>query len=126
MTKKIVYTSIMALTLGGCTNPMHLLQPRTGIVHKVKTPAAHYKAPSPEKEARFNEAMKKVAMSTQNNPRYQKLALDTPEKKKWFKDLMYRLWDRQITRAEFINEGLKKYPDHGYEFSYIANGFQNS
>ncbi|RUM74213.1 MAG: hypothetical protein DSZ10_02000 [Sulfurovum sp.] len=126
MKKKIILATIAALALAGCSNPMRVLMPRSGVAHKAKTSTTHYKAPSPEKEARFNEAMRKVALSTQNDPRYQKLVLDTPEKKKWFKNLMYRLWDRQITRAEFINEGLKKYPDHGYEFSYIANGFQNS
>jgi len=68
--------------------------------------------------------MGKVALSTQEDPRYKKLALDTPEKKAWFKQLLYRLWDRQITRAEFIKEGLQRYPDRAYEFRFIANGFQ--
>jgi hypothetical protein len=68
--------------------------------------------------------MRSIALSTQNDPRYNRMALNTPEQKAWFKDLMYKLWDRQITRDEFIAMGLQKYPTHKYEFEFIANGFQ--
>ncbi len=83
-----------------------------------------YERPTASKEARFHPTMVKVAMSTKDDPKYNRMALDTPEKKAWFKTLMYRLWDRQITRKEFISEGLTKYPKHKYEFTFIANGFQ--
>jgi len=84
-----------------------------------------YYAPTPQKEILFNKEMRRVALSTQNNPKYNRMSLDTPEKKEWFKTLMYRLWDRQITRDEFISQGVIKYPTHRYEFEFIANGFQN-
>jgi len=83
-----------------------------------------YEKPTAEKEARFYPIMVKVAMSTKENQNYNRMALDTPEKKTWFKNLMYKLWDRQITRHQFIAEGLTKYPKHAYEFNYIAHGFQ--
>jgi len=83
-----------------------------------------YYPPTPQKEAVFNKEMKRIALSTQNDPRYHRMSLDTPEKKAWFKQLMYRLWDRQITRDEFISQGITKYPTHRYEFEFIANGFQ--
>jgi len=83
-----------------------------------------YPAPTPAKQIKFQETMVKVAMSTKENPNYNRMSLDTPEKKTWFKSLMYRLWDRQITRGQFVTEGLVKYPKHSYEFTYIANGFQ--
>jgi len=83
-----------------------------------------YYPPTPQKEAVFNKEMKRIALSTQNDPRYHRMSLDTPEKKAWFKQLMYRLWDRQITRDEFISQGVAKYPTHKYEFEFIANGFQ--
>jgi hypothetical protein len=84
-----------------------------------------YEAPTPAKEARFHSVMTAVAQSTKKDPNYKRLSLDTPEQKIWFKNLMYRLWDRQITRAEFIAEGTSVYPHHKYEFTYIANAFQN-
>ncbi len=85
---------------------------------------ANYEKPTKEKVERFHQVMTKIALSTKSNPRYNRMALDTPEKKAWFKTLMYRLWDRQITRKAFISEGLKRYPKHHYEFRFIANGFQ--
>jgi len=69
--------------------------------------------------------MIKVAQSTQADPNYHRMALNTPEEKRWFKNLMYQLWDRQITRKQFIAEGTSRYPDHKYEFTYIANAYQN-
>jgi len=84
----------------------------------------HYKKPTATKSANFKNTMIKVALSTRDDAKYNKMQLDTPEKKAWFKDLMFRLWDRQVTRNTFIAEGLAKYPKHKYEFYFVANGFQ--
>jgi len=109
--------SVAAAVFSGCSTPL------------VPTPAPQvtprsYEKPTPAKEEKFHETMIKVAQSTQENPRYHRMALDTPEEKQWFKDLMYRLWDRQITRSEFIAQGMARYPRHQYEFDYIANAYQ--
>jgi len=102
-----------------------LMFPACSSKEEVSAPAkTTYAAPTPAKQKKFQETMVKVAMSTKENPNYKRMSLDTPEKKTWFKSLMYRLWDRQITRAQFVSEGLVKYPKHTYEFSYIGNGFQ--
>jgi hypothetical protein len=117
MRKRLLVFLIAGLSFTACTNSITLPKPSGAST-------AHYQKPTPEKEARFHETMKKVALSTKDNPKYHRMALDTPEKKTWFKSLMYRLWDRQITRSQFIAEGLEKYPTHRYEFEFIANGFQ--
>ena len=101
----------LILGLSGCTkgvNPNHRL----------------VQVPTQVKEPYFRKAMTKVAHSTQDDRRYNKITLDSKAKKLWFKNLMYRLWDRQITRNEFILEGLSKYPARKYEFTFVANGFQ--
>ena len=84
-----------------------------------------YLVPTPSKQPIFQKTMIEVAKSTLKDARYKKMALDTPAKKWWFKTLMYRLWDRQMTRNEFITEGLKRYPTKRYEFTFVANGFQS-
>jgi len=104
-----------AVLLAGCTD---IAGPRI-------VPESTYEKPTPAKEERFHETMIKVAQSTRENPHYNRMALNTPEEKEWFKNLMYRLWDRQITRKQFIAEGMAKYPDHKYEFTYIANAYQH-
>jgi len=124
---------LSAVLLAGCSNSMESAAPRiaqTAQTEKeptsVTAPAQeYYEAPTPEKEAKFHSTMIAVAKSTKKDPKYHRMALNTAEEKRWFKDLMYRLWDRQITRQQFIAEGVAKYPDHKYEFSYIANAYQN-
>ena len=110
---KLLIVALAGLIFAGCTNSGASLSPSTS-----------YQKPTPQKEERFHKTMKEVALSTRENPKYNRMALETPEKKEWFKTLMYRLWDRQITRNQFISEGLAKYPTHQYEFAFIANGFQ--
>ena len=115
---KLLIVVLAGLGFTGCTDSMNSLTPSSS------QPVTTYQKPTPQKEAIFHKTMKEVALSTRDNPKYNRMALDTPEKKTWFKDLMYRLWDRQITRNQFISEGLVKYPTHQYEFGFIANGFQ--
>jgi hypothetical protein len=127
---------IGVVLLSGCTSP-ELNPPKmvkipasskqtTQKTVKQKFPQTNrqYYPPTPQKEAIFNKEMRRIALSTQNDPKYHRMALNTPEEKAWFKNLMYKLWDRQITRNEFIALGLQKYPTHRYEFEFIANGFQ--
>ncbi|MEA3433914.1 MAG: hypothetical protein U9R13_04980 [Campylobacterota bacterium] len=113
---KLLMVVLAGLSFSGCTDSMNTISPSAS--------ARTYQTPTPQKEAIFHKTMKEVALSTRDNPKYNRMALETPEKKEWFKTLMYRLWDRQITRDQFISEGLTKYPTHQYEFAFIANGFQ--
>ena len=83
-----------------------------------------YAHPGEAKEQRFLAVMRAIAKSTRNDRHYHRLALQTKAEKLWFKKLMYRLWNREITRLQFIKEGVAKYPEHRYEFAYIANAFQ--
>ena len=86
-------------------------------------PVRHYEKPTPDKLALYQQTMRSVASGIKDDARYQRIALDTPEKKAWFKRLTYRLWDRQITRYQFMEEGLAKYPSRRYEFQFIIDGF---
>ncbi len=114
--KKIYMTLLLSgLAFTGCST--------TGTPAPKPLPVT-YEKPTPQKEERFHQTMMKVALSTKEDDKYNRMALDTPEKKEWFKTLMYRLWDRQITRDQFIAEGIAKYPTHRYEFTFVANGFQ--
>ncbi len=113
MKKTLLITTVLAaLTFTGCTDPMSSTTPRNV-----------YQAPTEAKMAKFQPVMTQVALSTRSNPNYNKMAIRA-EDKEWFKMLMYRYWDRQITRSQFISEGISRYPGHEYEFGFIANGFQ--
>lgn len=113
MKKTIVISTLLAaLTFTGCTDVMTTAKPKPV-----------YKAPTEAKMAQFKPVMTKVALSTRNDPSYNKMTIRA-EDKQWFQLLMYRYWDRQITREQFISEGVSRYPGHEYEFGFIADGFQ--
>jgi hypothetical protein len=89
----------------------------------VKPVSQNYVQPSPEKKEAYENTMRKVASGIKDDPNYKRIALDTPEKRAWFRSITYQLWDRQISKQEFMSEGLSLYPDHQYEFQFVINGF---
>ena len=128
MRKHLIIATLTALGFSGCTSSMSYLTEPTQSVQttqstRVAATDAYYEEQSTEKKNAYEKTMRKIASGIKHDPNYQRFALDTPEKKEWFKKLTYRLWDRQITKQQFITEGLKRYPDHGYEFNFIIRGF---
>ncbi|WP_309498495.1 hypothetical protein [Sulfurovum sp.] len=121
--------TLAALGFSGCTSSMNVFhedgQPRTKTSSQrtATTGSQEYIQPSPEKKEAYENTMRKVASSIKDDQNYSRIALDTPEKKAWFKSITYRLWDRQMTREQFMAEGLSRYPTHKYEFDFIINGF---
>lgn len=123
MKRNITITLLAALGFSGCTSSMNMSHPPQTPKKEVSQPA-QYQEPTPEKMYAYQNTMRRVASGIQNDPNYQRLALDTTEKKAWFKDLTYRLWDRQITKNQFMSEGLSRYPERQYEFNFVIKGFQ--
>ncbi len=118
MNYKLYVTALAGFAFTACTPSLDLSGP-SGASTIQKT----YKAPTPEKLERYQQKMMEVASGIKDDPKYDRIILDTPEKKSWFKDLTYRLWDRQITADQFMEEGLEKYPTHRYEFEFVIRGF---
>ena len=116
MNKYFILTAIAVLGFNGCSNSIDA-------VNAPSLKSQPHQKPSEAKSSDFKSTMKEVAFSTRDDAKYNKMALDTPEKKTWFKDLMFRLWDKQITKNQFIAEGIAKYHTHEYEFSFVADGF---
>ena len=125
MRRNLIIAAVIALGFSGCTSSMdHLItEPTRQTAQTTTIKAQPYEAPSGPKKEAYENTMRKIAAGIQDDPNYQRISLNTPEKKEWFKSLTYRLWDRQITRYQFIEEGLKRYPDHGYELNFIVRGF---
>ena len=111
-----VIASICGAMLTGCSTVPQTLTP-------VKPVKPLYEVSLSQKNQAYNQSMLKVGMSTKKDTRYQRIDLANDENKQWFKDLTYKLWDRQITRDQFVAEGVSKYPGHRYEFEFVAEGF---
>jgi hypothetical protein len=75
---------------------------------------------SETKQKAFDEKLEQVASIVKQDPKYNKINLETKEEKNWFKKLSYRLWDRQITKMQFIEAGVTRYSSNYYEFDLIA------
>ena len=123
MSKKItlLLTSIAILGFSGCTDSLSSLTPQeTKTAHRVN----YDEAPQAKVDA-FEIEKRKVGLSTQSNPNYKSPIAEVKAANKlgWFNNQMYRLWDRQITRSQYIAEGVSAFPTHRYEFTFIANGF---
>jgi len=117
----LLFASISLLGLSGCTPASQYLNTPANTI----TATTQYESPTPHKSALYQQTMRSVASGIKHDTNYQRIALDTPEKKEWFKTLTYRLWDRQITRDQFMAEGLSKYPSRRYEFQFVIDGFSN-
>lgn len=116
--KLYLVSALIVLTLTACTSP--------NLGTSTAPTRTTYEKPTPVKQEAYLKTRKLVGMSTKNDPNYKSFQsdLDTEEKKTLFNNLMYRLWDRQITRDQFIAQGVAAFPAHRYEFRYIANSFQ--
>ena len=131
MRQHLIIATLAAWGFSGCTSSMSYLTEPTEPTQQTQstqttqavTTEEYYEEPSSEKKEAYEKTMRKIASGIKDDPNYQRIALSTPERKEWFKKLTYRLWDRQITRQQFITEGLKRYPNHGYEFNFIIRGF---
>lgn len=110
----VMMASLCGALLSGCS---------TTATETITPAKPLYTVSSAQKQTAYNQAMLKVGMSTRSDSKYQRIDLTSGENKEWFKDLTFKLWDRQITRAQFVEEGLSKYPTHRYEFEFVAEGF---
>jgi len=114
----LLLASLSLLGLSGCTSPTVIAKPRQSHTNTI-----YYEKPTPDKMALYQQTMRTVASGIKHDSNYRRITLDTPEKKEWFRMLTYRLWDRQITRQQFMTEGLSQYPSHRYEFEFVIKGF---
>lgn len=113
--------TLAILGFSGCTSPLDLDAPAT------PSSSQYVQAvdvqPSPEKLTLYKKTMRSIGENIQHDENYERIAFATKEEKAWFKTLTYKLWDKQITRHQFLEEGLSKYPDHSYEFEFIIKQF---
>jgi hypothetical protein len=119
----VLFAGGMLLT-GCATNTLSTSpsEPKDRIVSAI--PKKEISSMQATKRQRFDETMRRIVAYIKTDPQYKKIGLKTPEEKRWFKNLLYELWNRDITKREFIARGVKRYPDKRYEFSVIADAMQ--
>ncbi|MCD6213109.1 MAG: hypothetical protein J7J02_09025 [Sulfurovum sp.] len=115
---KLLIAVLAGFTFTACTNT-------TPSVPAQKTVVNSFENASEAKTAAFKAKQREVGLSTKKDPNYHSpmSEIKAKNKKDWFNNQMYRLWDRQITRNQYITESVSEFPNHKYEFTFIANGF---
>ena len=117
MKTKLLIAILAGFTFTACTST-------TPPAPAQKTVVNSYENASTAKLANYDNDMRKVGLSTRKDPKYKSFGFKTTEDKIWFRDLTFAYWNRDITKSQFISKGLTKYPEHRYEFDFVANGFQ--
>ena len=69
----------------------------------------------------FKERIVEIAKISQEDPKYNRIPLDSTEDKKSFLEIALEYWAGDMEREKFISEGNRRFPGHEYEFNVVAD-----
>ena len=76
----------------------------------------------PKKVKVYREYMKNLSKEIEDNqPNYKHLPLTKKGDYDWFYIETYALWGKNISRVQFIQNGVHKYPEHRKSLEYLAD-----
>ena len=120
LTSKLIFFATTITFVGLNFTACAILPPTEPKKELKKAPAAVLT--EEQKYVKYGSATRIVGAQIKQDMNYQKLDLSTPELKEWFTDITYKVWDRQISQAQFIALGLEKFPRNQYEFQEVSTG----
>jgi hypothetical protein len=65
----------------------------------------------------FDVRMSALIEHVKADPNYKRIPLETTDDRRWFSQKSKALYDKRITKEEFVAEGNKNFP--GYEASFV-------
>jgi hypothetical protein len=74
----------------------------------------------------FDRKMSSVIGQIKADPSYRKIPLDTSEDRQWFYDQSAALFEKKITKAQYVEEGSRKFPGYEASFDKLADLFTAS
>lgn len=72
-------------------------------------------------EKAFNSWAISVIDAAKADSSYKRIPLDSKSDQRWFMETMYKAWEKKITKEEFINIGVEKFPENKESFEFVAN-----
>lgn len=69
----------------------------------------------------FNEWAFSVIDDAKADSSYKVIPLDSRADQRWFMETMFKVWEREITKEEFIKMGIEKFPNNRESFEFVAN-----
>ena len=82
--------------------------------------AAVKDAKDPETAKAFEKWFYSVVDDIKNDPSYKRIPLDSQKRQEWFLTELFLAWDKKITKEQFIEKGLEKYPDYSKSLEFVA------
>ena len=116
---------VIGLNLTGCVNKSQSVEVVTPEPPKLTPTQIRQKEKlamsDKERKSNYSAVMKSVGKDVKGNSKYTRMDLKAPnDNREWFKKSTYSLWEGNITKEVFVNNGLVKYPNNHYEFNFIA------
>ncbi len=76
-----------------------------------------------QKVKKFEKIFAQVLDDIENKKDYQKLPTGDTDKTRWLIKESFKLWDKQITKDEYITASVEKYNGYKETLSYLADEF---
>ncbi len=109
----IVTIFFVVISLAGCVGP------------NIEIKSGTDNANNPEIMQAFEVKYRATIKEIQNDSSYKRIPLDGNKDLKWFNTMAFKLWNKQTTKDQFVNEGLNRFPGYKKSFEYLANKFQS-
>ncbi len=77
-------------------------------------------------ETAFNNWVLSVIDEAKADSSYKKLPLNSKADQRWFMENMFNAWSKKISKSEFIEKGLEKFPDSKESFQFVADRLPQS
>lgn len=71
----------------------------------------------------FAEKYKSVIKTIQNNPDYKRIPLDAEIDQDWFLKQIFQLWNKKMTKTQFVEQGVNRFPGFKGSFEFLADKF---
>ena len=107
--------TLLFISMSGCTAIRNM-----AIENSIKNEKG---ANDEKKVAAFEKKFNQVLEDVDNKEDYKKIPFDSNVDTEEFISNSYKLWDKQISKEEFVSKGTKKYPDYKETYNYLADEF---
>ena len=71
--------------------------------------------------AAFDVRMSALIEHIKTDPNYKRIPLETVEDRRWFSQKSKAVYDKRITKEEFVAEGAKNFPGYEASLAYVAD-----
>jgi hypothetical protein len=108
-------TTLLLTTISGCSTMRNM-----AIEDSIKdTKDGHDSQKVKAFEARFEQVLNDIDKKED----YKKLPTDDTDKTKWLIQESFKLWNKEISKEEYIKAGIEKYSGYKETLEYLANEF---